>query len=114
MDFDDILINMVKLLEQNPDIAELYREKFRYVMVDEYQDTNMPQYRAVMQLAKGNGNICVVGDDDQSIYSFRGADVRLILKFEKDFPGARVIKLEENYRSTKTILDAANCVIDKQ
>ena len=111
MDFDDILINMVKLLEQNPDIAELYREKFRYVMVDEYQDTNMPQYRAVMQLAKGNGNICVVGDDDQSIYSFRGADVRLILKFEKDFPGARVIKLEENYRSTKTILDAANCVI---
>ena len=111
MDFDDILVNMVKLLEQNPDIAELYREKFRYVMVDEYQDTNMPQYRAVMQLAKGNGNICVVGDDDQSIYSFRGADVRLILKFEKDFPGARVIKLEENYRSTKTILDAANCVI---
>jgi len=111
MDFDDILVNMVKLLEQNPDIAELYRAKFRYIMVDEYQDTNMPQYRAIMQLAAGDGNICVVGDDDQSIYSFRGADVRLILKFEKDFPGAKVIKLEENYRSTKTILEAANCVI---
>ena len=111
MDFDDILVNMVKLLESYPDIRELYRNKFRYIMVDEYQDTNMPQCRAVMQLASGNGNICVVGDDDQSIYSFRGADVRLILKFEKDFPGASVIKLEENYRSTKTILDAANCVI---
>ena len=111
MDFDDILVNMVKLLEQNPDICEMYRAKFRYIMVDEYQDTNMPQYRAVMKLASGNGNICVVGDDDQSIYSFRGADVRIILKFEKDFPGAQVIKLEENYRSTKTILEAANCVI---
>ena len=111
MDFDDILVNMVKLLEQNPDICELYRAKFRYIMVDEYQDTNMPQYRAIMKLASGSGNICVVGDDDQSIYSFRGADVRLILKFEKDFPGAQVIKLEENYRSTKTILEAANCVI---
>ena len=111
MDFDDILVNMVRLLDQNPDICELYRAKFRYIMVDEYQDTNETQYRAVMKLASGSGNICVVGDDDQSIYSFRGADVRLILKFEKDFPGARVIKLEENYRSTKTILDAANCVI---
>lgn len=111
MDFDDILVNMVKLLESNPDIRELYQNKFRYIMVDEYQDTNMPQYRAVMQLASDTGNICVVGDDDQSIYSFRGADVRLILKFESDFPGAEVIKLEENYRSTKTILDAANCVI---
>ena len=111
MDFDDILVNMVKLLEQNPDICELYRAKFRYIMVDEYQDTNMPQYRAIMKLASGSGNICVVGDDDQSIYSFRGADVRSILKFEKDFPGAQVIKLEENYRSTKTILEAANCVI---
>ncbi len=111
MDFDDILVNMVRLLDQNPDICELYRAKFRYIMVDEYQDTNEPQYRAIMKLAKGNDNICVVGDDDQSIYSFRGADVRLILKFEKDFPGANVIKLEENYRSTKTILNAANCVI---
>lgn len=111
MDFDDILVNMVKLLSSNPDIRTKYQERFRYIMVDEYQDTNIPQYKAVMLLASGEKNICVVGDDDQSIYSFRGADVTLILKFEKDFPGAKVIKLEENYRSTKTILDAANCVI---
>ena len=111
MDFDDILVNMVKLLANNPDICEQYRNKFRYIMVDEYQDTNMPQYKAVMLLAGGYRNICVVGDDDQSIYSFRGADVRLILSFEKDFPGAKVIKLEENYRSTANILNAANCVI---
>ena len=111
MDFDDILVNMVKLLANNPDICEQYRSKFRYIMVDEYQDTNMPQYKAVMLLAGGYRNICVVGDDDQSIYSFRGADVRLILSFEKDFPGAKVIKLEENYRSTANILNAANCVI---
>ncbi len=111
MDFDDILVNMVKLLESNPDICAQYQAKFRYIMVDEYQDTNMPQYRAVMLLAQAHHNICVVGDDDQSIYSFRGADVRLILKFEKDFPGSKVIKLEENYRSTRTILEAANNVI---
>ena len=111
MDFDDILVNMVKLLSGHPDICEQYRSKFRYIMVDEYQDTNMPQYKAVMLLAGGYRNICVVGDDDQSIYSFRGADVRLILSFEKDFPGAKVIKLEENYRSTANILNAANCVI---
>ena len=111
MDFDDILVNMVKLLSGHPDICEQYRSKFRYIMVDEYQDTNMPQYKAVMLLAGGYRNICVVGDDDQSIYSFRGADVRLILSFEKDFPGAKVIKLEQNYRSTANILNAANCVI---
>lgn len=111
MDFDDILVNMVKLLHNNPDVCEQYRSKFRYIMVDEYQDTNMPQYKAVMLLAGGYRNICVVGDDDQSIYSFRGADVRLILSFEKDFPGAKVIKLEQNYRSTANILNAANCVI---
>lgn len=111
MDFDDILVNMVKLLSGNPEVCEQYRAKFRYIMVDEYQDTNMPQYKAVMLLAGGYRNICVVGDDDQSIYSFRGADVRLILSFEKDFPGAKVIKLEENYRSTANILNAANCVI---
>ena len=111
MDFDDILVNMVKLLANNPEVCEQYRSKFRYIMVDEYQDTNMPQYKAVMLLAGGYRNICVVGDDDQSIYSFRGADVRLILSFEKDFPGAKVIKLEQNYRSTANILNAANCVI---
>ena len=89
MDFDDILVNMVKLLSSNPDIRTKYQERFRYIMVDEYQDTNIPQYKAVMLLASGEKNICVVGDDDQSIYSFRGADVTLILKFEKDFPGQR-------------------------
>lgn len=111
MDFDDILVNMVHLLKNNPDILEYYRNKFKYIMVDEYQDTNQPQYQAVILLAGGHRNICVVGDDDQSIYAFRGADVRMILNFEKDFKEARVIKLEQNYRSTATILAAANEVI---
>lgn len=111
MDFDDILINMVKLLNDHPDVRELYQEKFKYIMVDEYQDTNMAQYKAIKLLADKYRNLCVVGDDDQSIYSFRGADVRLILNFEKDYADAKVIKLEENYRSTKVILDAANAVI---
>jgi len=111
MDFDDILLNFVKLLSEHEDIADFYRNKFRYIMVDEYQDTNKPQYKAVMLLGKKHSNVCVVGDDDQSIYAFRGADVKMILNFEKDFPGASVIKLEQNYRSTKTILDAANEVI---
>lgn len=111
MDFDDILVNMVKLFRTDKEILEFYQRKFQYIMVDEYQDTNKAQYMAVKALAGGHRNLCVVGDDDQSIYAFRGADVRMILSFEKDFTDAKVIKLEQNYRSTKTILDAANEVI---
>ncbi|MBO7452205.1 MAG: UvrD-helicase domain-containing protein [Clostridiales bacterium] len=111
MDFDDILLYMVKLLKSDPEVLAFYQNKFKYIMVDEYQDTNKAQYMAVKLLSDAHKNICVVGDDDQSIYSFRGADVRMILSFEKDFKGAKVIKLEQNYRSTSNILDAANCVI---
>ena len=111
MDFDDILIYMVRLLKEDPEILSFYQNKFRYIMVDEYQDTNRAQYTAVQLLSSSHKNICVVGDDDQSIYSFRGADVRMILSFEKDFRGAKVVKLERNYRSTSTILEAANKVI---
>lgn len=111
MDFDDILVNTVRLFETDHEVLEYYQDRFRYIMVDEYQDTNLPQYRAVMLLAGKYKNICVVGDDDQSIYAFRGANVEMILNFEKDFPDAKVVKLEENYRSTGNILDAANCII---
>ncbi len=111
MDFDDILLNTVRLFETDHEVLEYYQERFRYIMVDEYQDTNLPQYRAVMLLAARYKNICVVGDDDQSIYAFRGANVEMILNFEKDFPDAKVVKLEENYRSTGNILEAANGII---
>lgn len=111
MDFDDILFYSVKLFSEHPDILTVYQDKFRYILVDEYQDTNHCQYTLVQLLAKRYRNLCVVGDDDQSIYSFRGADLRNILDFEKDFKEAKVIKLEQNYRSTSTILDAANSVI---
>ncbi len=111
MDFDDILFYSVKLLSDNPDILTMYQDKFRYILVDEYQDTNHCQYLLIQLLAKRYRNLCVVGDDDQSIYSFRGADLSNILDFEKDFKDAKVIKLEQNYRSTSTILDAANGVI---
>ena len=111
LDFDDLLVKTVELFDAKPEILDYYQEKFKYIMVDEYQDTNTAQFKLVSQLAKKYGNICVVGDDDQSIYRFRGANIRNILNFEQAFPGARVIKLEQNYRSTKMILDAANGVI---
>lgn len=111
MDFDDLIGNTVRLFEENPDVLEKYRNKFRYVMVDEYQDTNVAQYKFVSLLAEKHGNICVVGDDDQSIYRFRGATIRNILEFEDENPNCMVIRLEQNYRSTGNILDAANAVI---
>ncbi len=111
MDFDDLLLNTVLLFKKCPDVLEYYQNLFRYVMVDEYQDTNKVQYEFVKMLAEKSGNICVVGDDDQSIYKFRGATIENILSFENNFPGAEVIRLEQNYRSTKNILDAANGVI---
>ncbi len=111
MDFDDIIFNTVKLLRQEKDVLDYYSDRFRYIMVDEYQDTNHAQYVLVSLLASAHGNLCVVGDDDQSIYSFRGATIENILSFESQFSDALVIRLEENYRSTSTILDAANAVI---
>ena len=111
MDFDDLLFNTVKLFEQNEDVVEYYRHRFRYIMIDEYQDTNHAQYLFVRMLADGHRNLCVVGDDDQSIYKFRGATIENILSFEEQYPDAKVIRLEQNYRSTQNILDAANAVI---
>ncbi|MBO5896161.1 MAG: UvrD-helicase domain-containing protein [Clostridia bacterium] len=111
MDFDDIIVNTVKLLKENPDVLEYYQRRFRYVMVDEYQDTNHAQYVLTSLLAGGYRNICVVGDDDQSIYKFRGATIENILSFENQYEETAVIRLEQNYRSTSIILDAANAVI---
>ena len=111
IDFDDIINFTIKILLENPDLLEYYSSKFKYVLVDEYQDTNKSQFTLVTLLASKYGNITVVGDNDQSIYSFRGADITNILNFEKDFPGTRIIKLEQNYRCTQSILNAANEVI---
>ena len=111
LDFDDIIFQTVKLLQENEDIRTYYQRKFRYVLVDEYQDTNHMQYLLTSLLAGGYENLCVVGDDDQSIYRFRGATIENILSFEQQYPGARVIRLEQNYRSTQAILNAANGVI---
>jgi len=111
MDFDDLLMITVELLGAFPEVLEQYQDRFRYILVDEYQDTNHAQYRLVQMLASKHRNICVVGDSDQSIYAFRGADIRNILEFEKDYQDARIVVLDRNYRSTQTILDAANAVI---
>ncbi|MCL2674961.1 MAG: UvrD-helicase domain-containing protein, partial [Defluviitaleaceae bacterium] len=111
LDFDDLIMKTVEIFETHPEILEKWQNRFRYIMVDEYQDTNAAQYELVKLLSGKHKNICVVGDDDQSIYGWRGADIRNILGFEKDFPGTKVVKLEQNYRSTGTILEAANSVI---
>lgn len=111
LDFDDLLMKTVQLFISCPEVLESYRDRLQYIMVDEYQDTNAAQFAFIRLLAQKHKNLCVVGDDDQSIYKFRGADITNILQFEKYFPNARVVKLEQNYRSTKNILDAANAVI---
>ena len=111
LDFDDLIVKTVELFRMNPDVLDSYQERFRYISVDEYQDTNTAQFELVRLLSQKYRNLCVVGDDDQSIYKFRGANIRNILDFEKVFPEAAVVKLEQNYRSTQTILDAANAVI---
>ena len=113
MDFDDLLVNMLRLIDENADIREQLQHMFRYVLVDEYQDTNYVQYLLVSRLAEPQRNICVVGDDAQSIYSFRGADIRNILNFQQQYPEAKLFKLERNYRSTRTIVSAANSLIHK-
>lgn len=112
MDFDDLINKVVELFKKCPDVLEYYQNRFRYLMVDEYQDTNHAQYTFVRMLAEKSGNLCVVGDDDQSIYKFRGATIENILSFENTFQNATVIRLEQNYRSTQNILDAANAVIE--
>jgi DNA helicase-2/ATP-dependent DNA helicase PcrA len=111
LDFDDLLLETVRLLKSVPEVREYYKRRFQYILVDEYQDTNRPQYELMRMLAGTRHNVCAVGDEDQSIYSWRGADIRNILEFEKDFPEAKIIRLEQNYRSTQNILQAASSVV---
>jgi DNA helicase II / ATP-dependent DNA helicase PcrA len=111
LDFDDLLLEAVRLLKSAPQVREYYNERFRYLLIDEYQDTNRPQYQLMRMLAGEHHNVCAVGDEDQSIYSWRGADIRNILEFEQDFPEAKIIRLEQNYRSTQNILQAASAVV---
>ena len=111
LDFDDLLLEAVRLLKVSAEARERYQRRYRYLLVDEYQDTNRPQYELMKLLAGERKNVCAVGDEDQSIYSWRGADIRNILEFEKDFPNARIVRLEQNYRSTQVILEAAGAVV---
>src|SRR5438045_7427753 len=111
MDFDDLLLEAARLLKSVSAVREYYNRRFQYILVDEYQDTNRPQYELMRMLAGSRHNVCAVGDEDQSIYSWRGADIRNILEFEKDFPEAKIVRLEQNYRSTQSILEAASAVV---
>ena len=111
LDFDDLLLESVRLLKARSEVREYYHRRFQYIMIDEYQDTNRPQYELMRLLAGTRHNVCAVGDEDQSIYSWRGADIRNILEFEKDFPEAKIVRLEQNYRSTQNILQAASAVV---